>query len=156
MEINRAASPNADKLVANSITFGGTLLVTNVGVRLQTGDSFDLFDGSLSGAFDLLILPNYYTWNTNNLGSSGVISVAAVLPGPSFSDISLSGTTLSISVTNGAPNGPLTVLTSSDVLAPVSSWSTFTTGQFDGLGNYSFSDTVDPSTPQQFYMLQVR
>jgi autotransporter-associated beta strand protein len=156
MELNRAATPNADKLVGGSITFGGTLIVTNLGAPLQPGDSFDLFDGPLSGSFNLVILPNYYSWNTNDLAVDGTITVTGVLPGPTISSVEASGSSLSISVTNGAPNGPLTVLTSSDLLAPISSWTVLTTGQFDGSGNYSFQDGIDPTIPQKFYMLQVR
>jgi autotransporter-associated beta strand protein len=156
MEINRDAAPNADKLVAPSIVFGGNLVVTNIGAPLHVGDSFDLFDGALSGTFSSITLPNYYSWDTSNLGVNGTVNVTGILPGPTISSVVASGTGLNISVTNGAPNGPLTVLTSPDVLAPISSWTVFTTSQFDPSGNYSFFDNIDPATPQKFYMLQVR
>jgi hypothetical protein len=54
MEINRDASPNADLLIANSLNYGGSLVVNNVGLALQNGDAFNLFDWtSRGGAFPL-------------------------------------------------------------------------------------------------------
>jgi hypothetical protein len=60
MEINSAGSPTADKLVVsgNPLTFGGTLVVTNIGAALTGGEQFDLFDASsFGGAFVATNLP---------------------------------------------------------------------------------------------------
>jgi autotransporter-associated beta strand protein len=154
MQINRLASPNASKLVAPTINFGGVLQVTNTGPRLQVNDTFDLFDGALSGAFGTLLLPNYYTWDTSNLGINGTIRVTAILPPPAISDISTSAGNVTFNATNGAPNGTIIVLTSTDVTLPVASWTRLATNQFDGSGNFSFTDVVDPATTQRFYSLQ--
>lgn len=87
MEINRAAAPqNADLISAASITLGGALTVTDIGSGgFMAGDSFNLFDGTLSGAFNSLILPvlpSGKTWDTSELvaGGSGILSV---VPEPS-------------------------------------------------------------------------
>jgi autotransporter-associated beta strand protein len=79
MELNRAASPNADKFVRSggSLTYGGALNVTNVGAAAQNGDTFTLFNAtSYSGAFAALTLPPGGTthWLTNNLGVNGSIT----------------------------------------------------------------------------------
>jgi len=78
MEINRAASPNADKFVRSggALAYGGTLTVTNIGAAAQNGDTFDLFDAtSFSGAFSTLNLPpgGSTHWKTNNLVVDGTI-----------------------------------------------------------------------------------
>jgi len=83
MQINRTNVQNADKLVADSIPVGGTVLkLANTGPALQFGDSFDLFDGAISGPVPAITLtgngfaqPNYI-WDTSQLLSSGVITVA--------------------------------------------------------------------------------
>lgn len=72
-----------DTLVTGSLLIdsGATLLVTNLGPALYTGDSFQLFKaGSISGAFASVTLPSgtgsiSYVWNTNNLLTTGVISL---------------------------------------------------------------------------------
>ena len=89
-EIDRnGGSPLADKIVVSSgmLTFGGTLTITNIGSTLQTADSFDLFDGSLSGNFGTLNLPGGIGhWNTTDLNSGGTITFTgnAVPIAPSF------------------------------------------------------------------------
>jgi len=81
MEIDRAASPNADKLVLSSgtLTYGGTLTVANVGATLQRNDTFDLFDASaFGGSFTTTTLPSLpagLTWQTSTLTTDGTIKV---------------------------------------------------------------------------------
>ena len=80
MEINRTNAQNADLLVASAIPFNGTLTVVNTGPALQVGDTFNLFDGSISGAFTATNLPAFaltpnYTWDTSLLQSQGIIKV---------------------------------------------------------------------------------
>jgi hypothetical protein len=157
MEISRPGS--SDKLVAGSIVFGGTLTVTNTGANLHVNDTFDLFDGALSGTFATLALPNYYTWDTSNLGIDGTIKVLGILPGPTLTSVDgsqFSSGTLFLNAVNGAANGPFTVMASTNAAAPVSSWTPVASGTFDSLGNLTaFPITVDPAAPQQFFLLQV-
>lgn len=151
MEIDRASAQKSDKLVAKSITFGGTLVVTNVGTLLYPGDTFDLFDGPLSGAFDNIVLPNYYEWDTSRLVIDGTIKVVKSLMPPLR--VSRVGSTLTFSATNGIPNGPLTILTSTNVALPLTSWAVFVSDVFDWEGNYTTTTEVDPAEPQRFYLL---
>ena len=164
MEINRAAVPNSDKLVSSlsTITYGGTLTVNNIGGGLQVGDTFTLFSGGglAGGTFGTLALPNYYTWDTTQLGVNGTISVTAVLPGPSFSSIdgsNIAGGVVTLNASGGAPNGSYTVLTSTNAALPVVNWTPVTSGSFDGGGNLTgLGISVNPASPQQFYLLQVQ
>ncbi len=81
MEINRGASPNADKIVLSSgtLTYGGALAVNNLGTSLQSGDDFILYAaGAFSGWFSSVTLPalaSGLSWDTNALRSSGVLTV---------------------------------------------------------------------------------
>lgn len=157
MKLTRGASPNSDRLVSSlsSITYGGTLVVTNVGPALQVGDTFTLFSGSglNGGTFATTILPNYYTWDTSNLGVNGTIQVATVLPPPSLTNVdysTLSSGTITLNAINGAANGPVIVQTSTNLL---SNWTSISTNTFDGSGNFTLPITVDPAAPQSYFRL---
>jgi hypothetical protein len=79
------------------------------------------------------------------------------LPPPSIhnADFSaLASGTITLNAINGAPNGAVTVLTTTNLTLPVSSWTTVTTTTFDASGNLSVPITVDPAQPQSFFMLQ--
>jgi len=164
MEINRNAIPNSDKLVSSlsTITYGGTLTVNNLGAPLHPGDTFTLFSGGTlsGGTFGLMNLPNYYTWDTTQLGVNGSIRVTGVLPPPTLgADLStLSSGYITLNAVNGAPGGPVSVLTTTNVTLPLSSWTTVPAagGNFDGLGNYSVVVTVDPTAPQQYFILSAQ
>jgi hypothetical protein len=76
-----------DTLVAtNQATLGGTLQVSLINSFLPAlGNSFDILDASsITGTFATLSLPalgSGLVWNTTALYSTGVISVAAGMPG---------------------------------------------------------------------------
>jgi hypothetical protein len=85
LELNRTNTPsNCDHLTASgSITYGGTLAVTNVGPALQVGNIFQLFSSGVSGFTAVNLQTNdtvnnvKYTWN-NTINSNGRITVATV------------------------------------------------------------------------------
>jgi autotransporter-associated beta strand protein len=88
----------------NTLTYGGTLSVTNIGPALQVGDVFHLFPSAVT-TFTSISLPttdatgNTYTWTTN-VAVNGSITVGSVTPPinplPGKIQFSLSGTTLSL------------------------------------------------------------
>lgn len=100
LEIDRTNAPNADRLVASALTFGGTLTVTNLGDPLVAGDTFNLFDGSLSGIFATTNLPSLttgLTWDASLLASQGVIKVASLAaPQPVIQHATAGGTNLNL------------------------------------------------------------
>jgi fibronectin-binding autotransporter adhesin len=108
MELNRSVAPNSDRLISPAITAGGSLVVTNIGVGLQAGDTFQLFSTGLAASFVSVQLPTNdvvnnlnYTWNTSSLYSLGQISVATATGGinttPTNIIFSASGGSLSLS-----------------------------------------------------------
>jgi hypothetical protein len=106
MELNRAGSPNSDRIVSPSITAGGTLTVTNLGAGLQTGDTFQLFSTPVAGAFAVLNLQTndtvnqlIYSWN-NRLAIDGTLVVTAtpaINPNPPTVLFEVSGGGLNLS-----------------------------------------------------------
>ncbi|MDW7980734.1 MAG: autotransporter-associated beta strand repeat-containing protein [Verrucomicrobiales bacterium] len=84
MAIDRSASPNSARLVANTITGGGVLIVTNIGpTDFAAGDTFTLFNKPVSGfssitwALPALTPPLYWT---NMLAIDGTIRVLSTAP----------------------------------------------------------------------------
>ena len=160
MKLNRASSPTSDRLVsATSITYGGTLLVTNIGPRLQVGDTFTLFSAPVLNNSFSLALPDYYTWDTSMLTVNGSVKVTGVQAAPAISrtDFSqLANGYITLYATNGTPSGPLTVLTTTNLTLPLANWATVGSGNFDGSGNYNVQVSVDPTVPQQYFILEAQ
>lgn len=93
-----------NNISGGTLNYGGTLVITNVGLDLQVGDTFTLFSSaSYSGSFTLVSqTPNQIiTWNTANLAVNGTISVASVAPAvnttPAPITFGVSGNTLNLS-----------------------------------------------------------
>ncbi len=89
METSKTGATLANDQVAglSSITYGGSLVVTNIGPgALAAGDSFILFNAtSYGGAFSSLILPPLnagLAWDTNNLAMNGSLAVFAATGPP--------------------------------------------------------------------------
>lgn len=157
-----SASPGAnDELGAYAITYGGSLLVTNIQGTITNGQTFQLFVASngvySAGSFSSVTLPaaTGLTW-VNNLGTSGSITanvVSSTPAQPHITSVSLSGTTLIISGTNGTAGFQYEVLSSTNVATPLSSWTSIATNTFLS-GNFSVTNTVNVG-PQSFFILRI-
>ena len=81
MELSKAAGTNDQLRVIGTLTYGGTLVVTNLGGQLWAGDSFQIFNASsYSGAFattNLPPLPNGFQWQWTP--ASGTLSIASTV-----------------------------------------------------------------------------
>ncbi len=97
MEFSKSPLTNDQLRVAGTLTYGGTLAVTNLGPALQGGDSFQLFSaGAYAGSFAAMNLPpltNGLAWDFDS--TRGLLRVIATTP-PSLSHW-LSGDTVGIS-----------------------------------------------------------
>jgi hypothetical protein len=96
----------------------------------------------------------YGTTATTASGSINVGNVAGMPPTPHITHVGLSGTTLSLSATNGAPGGSWALLQSTNVALPLSQWQTNITGNFDGSGNLSTNILNNATNSQEFYILK--
>jgi autotransporter-associated beta strand protein len=108
LSLNRTNAQTSSSVVfasGNTVTYGGTLSVTNIGPALHAGDVFQLFPSAVT-TFASISLPttdasgNTYTWN-NNVGINGSITVTSatspINPNPGRILFGLSGATLSLS-----------------------------------------------------------
>jgi hypothetical protein len=74
---------------------------------------------------------------------------------PVIKRIAVSGTTLTLTVTNGAANAPFVLLQSATVTQPLAQWTPVLTNFFDVNGGTNFSaNVVTPGNPRQFYILR--
>jgi fibronectin-binding autotransporter adhesin len=152
-----SALTNDQIQVANGLTYGGSLSVSNIGpTGLTLGDRFKLFDaGAYAGSFTQLSLPSLGAglgW-TNRLLADGSIGVVATRL-PRVATITLSGTNVVITGTNGTANSPYTVLTSTNVVLALSNWTSVATYQYGPSGEFSFTNAIEPQVPQRFYLLR--
>jgi hypothetical protein len=141
-----------------SLTYGGTLTVTNIGPNpLASGNHFQLFSAApYAGSFTAISLPPLapgLNW-TNKLTVNGSIDVVGT-PLPKFASITLLGTNVIITGTNGLADAPYTVVTSTNVALPLSNWVSIATNQFGPNGEFSFTNGIAPGIPQRFYRISI-
>jgi autotransporter-associated beta strand protein len=99
MEVSKTSLTN-DVLKANSITYGGTLAVTNLGGTLAPGDAFKLFSansygGSFTG-FALASPGSGLAWDTSGLTNGVLRVVATVNPNPTNITFTVGGGNLTL------------------------------------------------------------
>jgi hypothetical protein len=156
-ELDRDAAQNSDRAnVGGTITLGGTLTVTNVGAALQGGETFTLFNKGVSGTFNVVLptLSAPLTWE-NNLSVDGTLHVAGASAPPQFGGISVSGGNVTLSGSGGTANGTYYIVASPDIAVPIESWTTVSTNQFDGSGNFSATIPQDGGQTQLFYTIRL-
>ena len=89
--------------------------------------------------------------NGNNL----ILTVSGVLTGPPvFSGVSVSGTALTLRVTNGVPNAAWTLLQSTNLALPLSQWITNLTGTYDASGNLTTNLLNFTTNPAGYFILK--
>jgi hypothetical protein len=75
---------------------------------------------------------------------------------PRITAISLNGSALTLSATNGPANGAFSLLMSTNVSLPLSQWTRVLTNTFDGAGNLNLTtNIVSPGVTHEFYLLQL-
>ena len=157
LQIRHSSPANSSVAVGNNLTFGGALVVTNLGVAPGGGDTFQLFTaGNISGTFTSLTLPaltNGFFWNTNLLLTAGTLAVATVTSA-SIDNISVANGQMLMTGSGGAATGNYYLLSTTNIATPLANWTRLLTNQFDTGGNFSLTNNVSPSSQQKFYLLQ--
>jgi hypothetical protein len=144
---------------ATSITYGGTLNLVNIsGSSLAVGDSFQVFSAATYTGSFVSITPTTpgvgLAWDTTQL-SSGIITVVAGSSQPIISNPVVSGGNLIFSGTGGTPNAGYSVLTTTNITTPLSSWALLSTGSFDGSGAFSVTNAISSGVAQSFYTIRM-
>jgi autotransporter-associated beta strand protein len=160
LKLSKSVAATNDSLTGiTNLTLGGTLTVTNLAGTLAGGDTFVLFSAaSYAGAFASVVLPPLsagLSWDASSL-SAGVLRVAGtVVAQPRITSISLSGTGLVLAGAGGPAGGGYSVVTSSNAAVTLANWTLLETNQFDGGGNFTFTNALPPTQLLRFYRLRV-
>jgi len=146
----------------SNIVYGGTLNLGALPV-LASGQSFPLFGAATynSGSAFSSIVPAApgagLIWDTSQLTVNGSLAIAAggnVIisnDNPSGANFILGG---SAGIANA--NGTYSVLSSTNLLLPATSWTVVASGlPIDASGNFSYTVTNTPGSPPEFYRVRV-
>ena len=156
LQLNKVAGANG-VLSAGSISYGGTLALTNLSGAFAPGDSFKLFNAtSYTGAFSNIVpvIPDVnLAWNTNGL-NTGVVSVVSLPTRPPQLGINAGANGFVFSGSNGVPGWPYYLLVSTNMGSPLSNWTPLLSNWFDNNGNFIFTNNAG-SNGQQFFILQL-
>jgi rhamnogalacturonan endolyase len=158
-ELSRAPLTNDLASVAGTLTYGGTLDVVNVTPEPPiAGDRFKLFNApAYNGSFSSFSLPDLddgLAWNASKLSVDGRIWVVRSTP-PAIASCGRGSGTLVFNGTGGTPDWDYYILSSTNLSLPLSVWDHVATNQFDGSGNFSCTNAVDPSVSRRFYLIEL-
>jgi autotransporter-associated beta strand protein len=156
IELDPANNTNDVLNSTSTIAYGGTLSLANLSA-LSGGNSFKIFNAtSYSGTFANLspATPGPgQTWDTSALRTTGTIKVASATA-PRLTSISVSGTTLNISATNGTAGAPVVLLGTTNINLPLNQWTHILTNSYNGGGGLNLStNIINPAVHQEFYIL---
>ena len=147
MELNKSLAANDSIVGLGSVSYAGTLVVTNLAGTLAQHDTFTLFvaaPGNYFGAFDTLDLPTLGTglaWDTSGLLVDGTIKVV----GPTLNFVN-NGTSLDFSWTG---TFKLQAQTNSLNVGIANNWA-----DYPGGGSSPVNAPVNPANPAVFFRLR--
>lgn len=162
VKLNKSLTPGAtnDEIICSGmVSYAGTLAISNLGGALQVGDSFQLFAaGSSTGNFANITGSAGAGLTFSFNPSTGVLSV--VTGSASISSLkfvgspTISGHSISFTQTNSGA-GTEYMLTTTNVAAPLNTWTPVWTNVLSGSGTLSTSvpNAVVPGDNHQFYIL---
>lgn len=158
--VNFTLGTNLTKVsVTGNLTLNSTLNIA-AGAGFSAG-AYPLFtySGSFGGSPVLGTTPAIpgYTYSLTN--SPGLIQLLVQAPAPpsppTIGSINATAQGLVMSGTGGTTNGAFYVLVSTNIALPLNQWTPIATNQFDGSGNFIFTNALVPNAPQAFYLLQI-
>ncbi len=157
--LNFEVGPNSDAVVANAaLTLAGALNVipaTGFGAGSYTLFTYNPANTLNHSGLALGTVPAGFNY-TINTDTAGQVKLIVTLPTPpSFGGINMTGGTVIFSGSGGTPGADYYVLSTSNLTTLLVSWVRLATNQFDGNGNFAWTNTPMPGTPHQFYRVAV-
>lgn len=153
MDLNKSTATN-DVLRAATITYGGTLSLTNLAGTLAATDTFKLFSAaSYAGGFTSIVpaVPDVgLAWNTNTLTTDGILRLTATVnTTPTNLMSSTSGGNLTLTWPGDHIGWTLQVQTNSRAVGLNTNWFSVT----GSAATNQVAVAIDPATPTVFYRL---
>ncbi|HWI56982.1 MAG TPA: autotransporter-associated beta strand repeat-containing protein, partial [Bacillota bacterium] len=154
VQVNSGVAPSSDLVNAGSVTYGGTLVVQNLGPALTAGNSFKLFSATAySGAF-AEILPAKpaagLVWDTSKLAVDGTLAVLQGIPlTPTNITATVTANTLKLSWPAEYIGWRLEAQTNSLTTGLSGQWVVVP----ESTATNEMSFPIDPSQPTVFYRL---
>jgi fibronectin-binding autotransporter adhesin len=93
-----------------------------------------------------------YSINTN---TPGEVNLVLTSNPPSFTGAKINGGNLLINGASGFPYTNFYIISSTNLTLPLSQWPIVATNQFDGAGNFTFSNVVVTNASQQYYSIKM-
>jgi hypothetical protein len=94
-------------------------------------------------------------WNTNGL-TNGVISIVAQpTPAPFIASVSATDTQFAFVITNGVPNWPCQIRSTTNLALPLNQWTLVVARPFDLNGRLTVTNVVNPNRPAQFFVVEL-
>jgi autotransporter-associated beta strand protein len=154
MELNKAAGTNDSIVGMSSLSYAGTLIVSNLSGTLAAGDTFTLFSSAAyGGTFDAITLPALkpgLKWDTSGL-TNGTIQV---VEGLKITSVFRQGGNLVFMGSNGLASGTYYVLTSTNLAVPISTWTPISTNTFNDDGTFGATNPIATNELKRFYIPQ--
>src|SRR5262249_49950553 len=129
MELNKSGAVLTNDAIVglDTILYGGTLQLVPTGNALGMGDSFKLFDalnylGSFNNGSPATPGPGL-AWDTAGLSIDGTLAVGIGNAKPRVNQVLRIGSSIVWSGTNGAAASAYTILSSTNLAIPLTSWS---------------------------------
>ena len=97
----------------------------------------------------------FYTNGANQQFSLNLFPATATST-PMISSVSLNGPNVVLAGSNGPPEWPYLLLTSTNLSLPLAAWPISGTNTFDAIGNFIVTNVVAPGAPESFYRLQLQ
>ena len=156
LQLSRTANTNDSVRGLSSVSYGGTLQVTNLAGTLANGNAFKLFYAdSYAGAFAALSPATPGTglrWNTNTLTTDGTLRITNG-PVPRIVRATPQNGRLVLNVTNGMAGAAAYVQFTTNLANPAG-WVRLSTNAFDGAGGLLWSNQMVPGVPATFYRVE--
>lgn len=156
------SSGNANNVQGlTNVIYGGTLQLTNLGGTYASGQSYTLFSaGHYDGAFNNLVPSTPgpgLRWDTNELNVDGVLRVLpAIIAPPVIGSVAISGGNLIVNASSGIAYDPVYLLTSTNLVSPISDWTCWSINYFDANGAVSITNIIVPGELERYFLLQVQ
>jgi autotransporter-associated beta strand protein len=155
LKVNSSTLTSDQVSSLTDVAYGGGLVVTNLsGTPFVGGEVFQIFaaSGSKSGNFSsVTILPETGATGSFN-PATGELTISVTVA-PVFDPISVVGGNLIWTGSGFPANGSYSILTSTNVAAPLAAWTTNSTGIFSGSGGFSNAIPLGLD-PHRFFLLK--